>query len=106
MIKHCNKEYPSLKGPGVHELVADPNYEHTQQDIDEVIDVLFEQALKTGQRHSDAMEAAGRGITPYAHMPSTQYTAIQIILELQAKLASAYATIDSLESDDSTSRRW
>lgn len=106
MIKHFNKEYPSLEGPEVQNIQPPADYKYTQQDIEEVLDILYDNALQIAQSHSDSMERAGRGITPYAYRACTSYTAIEIILQLQKELASAYSVIDSFESDDSTSRRW
>lgn len=97
MIKHFNREYPTQEGPALEDIKK-PKHRYQQQDFDETLEILFDRALETGEQVSQGNIARGRGPAPRAHMACTSYFAIEIIRQLQADLADAYATIEELET--------
>lgn len=76
--------------------IKPPDYEILDWEIEETVELLLDNAIRIGEQHSQGMQAAGRGPTPYAHRACTSYHAIEIIRRLQLELKAAEDTIEAL----------
>jgi hypothetical protein len=76
--------------------IGPPDYELLPWLVEETIDCLLDQAVRTGEEVSQGNIARGRGPAPYAHRACTSYHAIEVIRWYEQQLDDLRARYNQL----------
>lgn len=88
-----------VRNPGTQKVlpveeIGPPDYPILRHEFETCIELLLDQAVDIGERHSQSMIRAGRGPAPHAHRACNSYHAIEIIRSLEARIAQLEAIIN------------
>lgn len=93
-MKYFNEDYPTQDGPASSCDIPLGDIVYNTEEIETCIELLYWRALESGEMHSGAMMAGGRGACPHAYQSSVPYNAIEIILQLQEEVRKLKEPVD------------